>query len=130
MSLRQWGQIVKRGWQDPPETEKELGKEMAVTVYRALKCLTHSALKSGAVEAGELCSLCPSGQGMASQGRVPPPRNQWLGGSTCLLVCLAFLHRVDPRKATPGFQTHEVRAGELCISGCVQINYAPVVQNC
>ena len=32
MSLRQWGQIVKRGWQDSPETEKELGKEMVVTV--------------------------------------------------------------------------------------------------
>lgn len=77
-------------------------------------------------------AMCHSGtgDGQPRACATSQVRGQWLGGSTCLLVCLAFLHRVDPRKATPGFQTHEVRAGELCISGCVQINYAPVVQNC
>ena len=83
--------------------------------------------------AGELCLLSVTlGQGMASQGCVPPPRCgvSGLEAAHGFLVFLASLHRVDPRKATPGFQTHEVRAGELCISGCVQINYAPLIPNC
>lgn len=76
-------------------------------------------------------AMCHSGTGDGEPGVCHLPGVESVAqGMHCLLVCLAFLHRVDPRKATPGFQTHEVRAGELCISGCIQINYAPVVQNC